>query len=64
LKGDYDHAEPLYQRALEILEKVLGAEHPNTVIFRNNLESCRAEMKKEITILSESGFTEFNLDKE
>jgi tetratricopeptide (TPR) repeat protein len=43
-KGDYDNAEPLYQRALEILEKVLGAEHPNTVTIRDNLEDCRAEM--------------------
>jgi tetratricopeptide (TPR) repeat protein len=43
-KGDYDSAEPLYKRALEIAEKVLGAEHPNTVIFRNNLEGCRAKM--------------------
>jgi len=42
--GDYDHAEPLYQRALEIFEKVLGAEHPNTIMCRDNLKKCRAEM--------------------
>ncbi|MEN8220669.1 MAG: tetratricopeptide repeat protein [Pseudomonadota bacterium] len=43
-KGDYDSAEQFFKRALEICQKVLGAEHPNTVTFRNNLERCRAEM--------------------
>ncbi len=43
-KGDYYHAESLYQRALEILEKVLGAKHPNTIMCRNNLETCRTKM--------------------
>ncbi|RKZ41964.1 MAG: hypothetical protein DRQ49_03510 [Gammaproteobacteria bacterium] len=35
--GYYPAAEPLYRRALAIAEKVLGHEHPNTVIYRNNL---------------------------
>jgi nephrocystin-3 len=43
-KGDYDNAEPLYQQALEIFEKVFGVEHPNTVTIRDNLDDCRAEM--------------------
>jgi tetratricopeptide (TPR) repeat protein len=36
-KGDYDHAEPLLKRALEITEKVLGKEHPSTATYLNNL---------------------------
>lgn len=31
-------AEPLYKRALEILEKVLGTNHPNTEVVRYNLK--------------------------
>jgi hypothetical protein len=46
-KGDYDSAEPLYKRALAIREKVLGAEHPDTVKTRENLENGRA--KRQIT---------------
>ena len=37
-------AEPLMRRALEICEASLGAEHPNTVIVRKNLESLLDEM--------------------
>ena len=37
-KGDYDGARPLLERALAIAERVLGAEHPHTQIFRRNLE--------------------------
>ena len=37
--GDYDKAEPLYERALEIDEKVLGPDHPNVAIRLNNLGS-------------------------
>jgi hypothetical protein len=36
-KGDYAGAEPLYRRALKGLERVLGPEHPNTLIIVNNL---------------------------
>ena len=36
-KGDYEGAEPLYRRALEIREKVLGREHPDTATSLNNL---------------------------
>ena len=28
-QGNYQKAEPLYQRSLQIREKVLGKEHPN-----------------------------------
>jgi tetratricopeptide (TPR) repeat protein len=33
----YAQARPLYERALAIREKVLGAEHPDTVLSLNNL---------------------------
>ena len=36
--GEYEEALPRYQRALEIYEKVLGPNHPNSAILRNNLE--------------------------
>ena len=29
-QGDYARAKPLYERALAIREKALGAEHPDT----------------------------------
>ncbi|MFT5466683.1 MAG: hypothetical protein ACI8UO_001783 [Verrucomicrobiales bacterium] len=35
--GDYAAAEPLYRRALEARERVLGAEHPDTLGSLNNL---------------------------
>jgi len=36
-KGDYAGAQPLYERALEASERVLGAEHPSTLTSVNNL---------------------------
>ena len=36
-QGKYDEAEPLYQRALAISEKVLGPDHPDTATSLNNL---------------------------
>ncbi len=35
--GDYEKALPLYQRALEIYEKVLGPQHPDVATTLNNL---------------------------
>ena len=37
-QGKYSEAEPLYLRAIQILEKALGSEHPNTVTVRQNYE--------------------------
>jgi tetratricopeptide (TPR) repeat protein len=37
-QGDYDGARPLFERALAIHEKVLGAEHPSTAASLNNLD--------------------------
>jgi tetratricopeptide (TPR) repeat protein len=36
-QGKYEQAEPLYQRALAIKERVLGKEHPSTATGLNNL---------------------------
>ena len=38
-QGKLVEAEPLYQRALTILEKSLGPEHPNVAAGLNNLAS-------------------------
>jgi Tfp pilus assembly protein PilF len=35
-QGECAAAEPMFQRALEISEKVLGPEHPDTLISFNN----------------------------
>ena len=36
-QGRYSEAEPLYKRALEASERVLGKEHPDTLASVNNL---------------------------
>ncbi len=36
-RGQYEQAEPLYQRALTTFERVLGAEHPDTLNSVNSL---------------------------
>ena len=35
--ADYSEARPLFERALAIREKALGAEHPDTATSLNNL---------------------------
>ena len=35
--GEYAKAEPLFQEALRIRQKVLGLEHPDTATSLNNL---------------------------
>src|SRR5262249_17977601 len=37
LAGDYAGAEPLYRRSLDIREKALGPDHPDTANSLNNL---------------------------
>jgi tetratricopeptide (TPR) repeat protein len=37
----YKVAEHLYIKALEIADRTLGANHPNTVVIRGNLEYLR-----------------------
>ncbi|MEL6438977.1 MAG: tetratricopeptide repeat protein, partial [Cyanobacteria bacterium J06621_8] len=36
----YESADPLYQKALAILEATLGEDHPNTKACRDNLNYC------------------------
>ena len=42
--GDYEKALPLYQRALEISEKVLGPQHPDVATTLNNLAGLYESM--------------------
>ena len=42
--GQHAEAEPLYQRALEIREKVLDAEHPDIATNLNNLALLLRDM--------------------
>ena len=42
--GEYAKAEPLYQEALRIRQKVLGAEHHDTAISLNNLALLYEDM--------------------
>ncbi len=37
--GNYEEAEPLYNRSLEITEKVFGKDHPEVAVTLNNLAS-------------------------
>ena len=39
--GNYNQAEKLYLEALDIAEQMLGANHPSTVLYRNNLQTLR-----------------------
>ena len=42
--GEYAKAEPLYQEALRIRQKVLGPEHPDTATSLNNLAALYRDM--------------------
>ena len=42
--GEYAKAEPLYQEALQILQKILGPEHPNTANGLENLAYLEFEV--------------------
>ncbi len=46
-QGRYTEAESLYQQALDILERRLGANHPNTVTVRENLTYLRDSFTSE-----------------
>jgi hypothetical protein len=48
-QGKYKEAELLYQRALAIYERVLGPDHPTTVLVRENYASMKEIMNKENT---------------
>jgi tetratricopeptide (TPR) repeat protein len=42
-QGRYAEAEPLYVQALEIAQRQLGANHPDTITFRENLQALREQ---------------------
>ena len=46
-QGDYERAKPLFERALAILEKTFGSNHPNKKIVRKNLATLLEDMKKQ-----------------
>ena len=50
-QGRYVEAAPMVMEAVEIMERVLGVEHPNTKIVRDNYERLLAEMKEENTVV-------------
>jgi tetratricopeptide (TPR) repeat protein len=45
-QGKYDQAEPLYQRALAIFEKVLGPEHSKVAIALENYAFLLRKMRR------------------
>ncbi|HEU4326930.1 MAG TPA: tetratricopeptide repeat protein [Roseiflexaceae bacterium] len=45
-QGSYDAARPLYERALAIRERVLGADHPDTATSLNNLAVLHANQSQ------------------
>ncbi len=60
-KGDLAGAEPLYRRALDGKERVLGGEHPDTLISVVNLAALRhaqgkLEEAERLTVRAEQGF--------
>ena len=48
-QGKNEEAEPLYQRALAIKEKMLGPEHPHTKSTRQNYAALLEKMRQTIT---------------
>jgi hypothetical protein len=45
-QGRYREAEPLFIQALELYQRLLGQEHPNTIIIRKNYAACLQAMQK------------------
>ena len=45
-QGRYTEAEPLYQKALKMLEQLLGVGHPDTMTVRKNYADCLRKMCK------------------
>jgi tetratricopeptide (TPR) repeat protein len=43
-QGRYSEAEPLYLDALAMSERTQGTNHPNTIIFRNNLQILQQQL--------------------
>jgi hypothetical protein len=45
-QGKYSEAESLYLRSIQIFEKAVGSDHPNTVTVRQNYENMCETMKE------------------
>ena len=60
--GDYEKALPLYQRALDIREKVLGSEHPDFATTLDNLAGLYENMGAYTKALPLYQKTEKNFD--
>ena len=46
-QGKYAEAEPLYKRALAIVEKTLGVEHPNVAVILSSYAALLRKMNRE-----------------
>ncbi|MBA2287432.1 MAG: tetratricopeptide repeat protein [Ktedonobacteraceae bacterium] len=54
-QGNYEEALPLYQRALAIYKKVLGPDHPNTILVQNSYTLLQQEIQNKKSANSEEG---------
>jgi hypothetical protein len=62
-QGNYDEAETIHRRALEVREKVLGTEHPDTLSsvyglanlnqYRKQYDKCVYRLSKSLLRISE-----------
>ena len=43
-KGDYDKAIDYYEKALKVMKRFLGTQHPSTIIIINNLKKARQKL--------------------
>ncbi|MEO1375278.1 MAG: tetratricopeptide repeat protein [Cyanobacteria bacterium J06635_10] len=48
-QGRYEEAEALYIQAVDIAERVLGANHPDTVIIRKNFQRFRGKQGESVS---------------
>ena len=43
MQGKDKEALPLYEKALDIFIRVLGKDHPNTLVVQQNLAACKSD---------------------
>ena len=43
-KGNYDKALEHYGKALEILKRTLGKDHPNTLFVQKNIDNAKSQL--------------------
>ena len=54
-QGRYSESEPLYQRALDIQERNLGADHPNLAATLDDLAALYTEMGRPDAAIAAQG---------